>query len=59
MHLISGKYPEVMYQIPEDYGWTEKVSNLTTVQIPGGHNTIFSRLHLPALRQAFHEALAE
>ena len=57
MHLIKGEYPEAMYHIPEDYGWTESVSALTTVTIPGGHNTIFCQPHLQSLITAFQEAL--
>ena len=59
MCLIKGEYPEAMYHIPEDYGWTAKVSALTTVQIPGGHNTMFCQPHLQSLITAFHKALAE
>ena len=59
MYLIKGEYPEPMYHIPEDYGWTEKVSTLSTVQIPGGHNTIFYQPYLQALVDAFHKALTE
>ena len=59
MHLIKGEYPEAMYHIPEDYGWTAMVSDLTTVQIPGGHNTIFCQPYLQSLIKSFQEALAE
>jgi len=57
MHLICGEYPEAMYDIPSDYGWTDKVSELTVVSIPGGHNSIFDQPYLQALIKAFHEAL--
>ena len=59
MHLIKGEYPEAMYHIPEDYGWTEMVTALTTVQIPGGHNTIFCQPYLQSLIVAFQEALTD
>ena len=59
MCLIKGEYPEAMYRIPGDYGWTGMVSTLTTVQIPGGHNTIFYQPYLPSLVDAFRKALAE
>ena len=59
MHLIKGEYPEAMYHIPDDYGWTAKVADLTTVQIPGGHNTIFCQPYLQSLIRSFQEALAE
>ena len=59
MHLIKCQYPHATYHIPDDYGWTAMVSALTPVEIPGGHNTIFSDPHLQSLIQAFHEALAE
>jgi len=58
MCLIKGEYPEAMYRIPGDYGWTGMVSTLTTVQIPGGHNTIFYQPYLPSLVDAFRKALA-
>ena len=59
MHLIKGEYPEAMFHIPEDYGWTEIVSALNTVQIPGGHNTIFCQPYLQSLITVFQKALAE
>ena len=59
MRLIKCQYPHAAYHIPDDYGWTAMVSALTAVEIPGGHNTIFSDPHLQSLIQAFHEALAD
>ncbi len=59
MHLIRGQYPQVMFHIPEDYGWTGTVSAFSKVQIPGGHNTIFCQPYLKSLIKAFHEALKE
>lgn len=57
MHLICGEDPEPKYCVPDDYGWSEKVAELTLVQIPGGHNTIFSQPYLQALKAAFQDAL--
>jgi len=57
MCLIKGEYPEAMYHIPEDYGWTAMVSSLTVVQIPGGHNTIFFEPYLESLIIEFRNAL--
>ena len=59
MYLIKGEYPEAMYRIPDDYGWTEMVSALTVAQIPGGHNTIFFQPYLQWLVIAFREALVD
>ena len=59
MHLIRGEYPQAMFHIPEDYGWTGTVSALSKVQIPGGHNTIFCEPNLETLVKTFHEALRE
>ena len=59
MHLIRGKYPLPIYRIPADYGWSEMVSDLTTVQILGGHNTIFYDPYLKSLIEAFHDALGK
>ena len=59
MCLIKGEYPEAMYRIPEDYGWTAMVSALTVVQIPGGHNTIFFQPYLQSLVIEFRKALTE
>jgi len=59
MCLIKGEYPEAMYHIPEDYGWTAMVSALTIVQIPGGHNTIFFQPYLESLIMEFRKALSE
>jgi len=59
MHLICGEDPEPKYCVPDDYGWSENVSELTTVQIPGGHNTIFDQPYLQALKAAFQAALTE
>lgn len=59
MHLIRGKYPLPIYRIPADYGWSEMVSDLTIVQILGGHNTIFYDPYLKSLIEAFHDALGK
>ena len=59
MCLIKGEYPEAMYHISEDYGWTPMVSALTTVQIPGGHNTIFFQPYLQGLVDAFRKAMTD
>lgn len=59
MHLIKGANSEAKYHVPDDYGWTAQVSALTTVQIPGGHNTIFNPPYLQSLIAAFHQALAD
>ena len=57
MHVICGEDPEPEHYVPDDYGWGEKVSELTMVQIPGGHNTIFAEPYLKALKEAFQDAL--
>ena len=59
MYLIKGEYPEAMYRISEDYGWTPMVSAFTMVQVPGGHNTIFFQPYLQGLVDAFHKALTD
>ncbi len=59
MYLIKGEYPEAKYHVPEDYGWTSIVSNLTIFQTPGGHNTIFFQPYLRSLVKVFRKALAE
>ena len=59
MHLIKAKYPLPSYRIPADYGWSEIVSDLTIVQIPGGHVTIFYDPYLQSLIKAFHDALGK
>ena len=59
MHLIRAEKPNPTHYAPHDYGWTEKVSELTVVRIPGGHNTIFNQPNLQILIEAFQKALTE
>ena len=59
MHLLKCEYPVAMYLIPEDYGWTEMVADLTTVEVRGGHNSMFSQPYLELFIKLFREALAK
>ena len=59
MHLLKCEKPVVKFDIPEDYGWTEMVTDLTTVELPGEHNSIFSQPYLESLIKSFRKALAE
>lgn len=59
MHLLKCEYPVAKYLIPEDYGWTEMVADLTTVEVRGGHNSIFNQPYLELLIKLFREALAK